>query len=66
MRLNSDDIKWDSGYLVYKGVKLCLTMENLQDYRFQTGNDPSELVISFYENSIPFQREIKLNQILND
>lgn len=66
MRLNSDDIKWDSGYLVYKGVKLHLTMENLQDYRFQTGNDPSELVISFYENSIPFQREIKLNQILND
>lgn len=66
MRLNSDDIKWDSGYLVYKGVKLQLTMENLQDYRFQTGNDPSELVISFYENSIPFQREIKLNQILND
>ena len=66
MKLDKNDISWEDYNIVYKGIKLPLTLENIQDYKYQTGMDPDGLIIMTYENSTQFKRESKINQILND
>lgn len=50
--------------IIYKGVNLGITRENLQDYKLQTGHDPEELILNLYKNIISVLRDEKLNQIL--
>ena len=50
--------------IIYKGVNLGITRENLQDYKLQTGHDPEELILNLYKNNITVLRDEKLNQIL--
>jgi hypothetical protein len=52
--------------VIYKGINLGITRENIQDYQFQTGFDSDELILNLYNNSIPVLRNEKLNQILNE
>ena len=66
MILDRSDITWDGSNVVYKGIKLNITNESLNDYNAQTGDDPCNLILHMYENMIQGRREQKLNQILND
>jgi len=50
--------------IVYKGVNLGITRENIQDYEFQTGFDAKEMILDLYRNSIPVLRHKKLEEIL--
>lgn len=56
----------DKHEVIYKGINLGITRENIQDYQFQTGFDSDELILNLYNNSIPVLRNEKLNQILNE
>jgi hypothetical protein len=56
----------DKHEVIYKGVNLGITIENIQDYQFQTGFDSDEWILNLYNNSIPVLRNEKLNQILNE
>jgi hypothetical protein len=56
----------DKHEVIYKGVNLGITRENIQDYQFQTGFDSDEWILNLYNNSIPVLRNEKLNQILNE
>lgn len=56
----------DKHEVIYKGINLYITRENIQDYQFQTGFDSDELILNLYNNSIPVLRNEKLNQILNE
>ena len=63
--LYQNDISFsDKGDIIYKGVNLGITRENIQDYKLQTGHDPEELILNLYKNSIAVLRNEKLNQIL--
>jgi hypothetical protein len=63
---NNNDISWDGNNVVYKGVKLDLTKDNIQDYRMQTGMDPIDLIKYTYNNSLIVLRNNKINKILEN
>jgi hypothetical protein len=63
---DKDIIFNDKHEVIYKGVNLGITRENIQDYQFQTGFDSDEWILNLYNNSIPVLRNEKLNQILNE
>lgn len=66
MTLTDKDITLSkSNHIVYLGVELPLTKDNLTDYVAQTDSHWTELVLYHY-NSIMTQRDIKLNKLLND
>ncbi len=54
-----------SNHIVYLGVELPLTKDNLTDYVAQTDSHWTELVLYHY-NSLVIKRDIKLNKLLND
>lgn len=61
-----DDISFDQdGYIIFKGVKLKITRENISDYKLQTGMDVYEMVIWAYNNSIQVVRDRKIDEILS-
>lgn len=62
-----DNITYNEKHqVIYKGVNLGITRENITDYKFQTGFDPVEWVESLYNSSISVIRDEKINQILDD
>jgi hypothetical protein len=65
-KYNYQFLEYDNGVLVYKGVKLHITAENIQDYKFQTGLDPIEWIEHTYQNSLSVIRDNKINQILDE
>jgi hypothetical protein len=64
--MNNDNISWDGDNVVYKGFKLNLTKDNIQDYRMQTGMDPIDLLEYFYRNNLQVIRDNKINKILEN
>ncbi len=54
-----------NNHIVYLGVELPLTKDNLTDYVAQTDCHWTELLLHHY-NSQMTQRDIKLNKLLND
>jgi hypothetical protein len=56
----------DKHEVIYKGVNLGITRENIQDYQLQTGFDSKEWILNLYNNSTPVIRDRKLNDLLND
>ena len=63
--INESDVTFTSRHeIVYKGVNLGITRENIQDYEFQTGFDAKEMILDLYRNSIPVLRDKKLEEIL--
>ena len=60
-----DNITYNEQHqVIYKGINLGITRENITDYQFQTGHDPVEMVENLYKQSLPVVRDKKLNQIL--
>jgi hypothetical protein len=54
----------NDGFVIYKGVKLSLTVEHLSDTRIITGV-PSEKIIEFcYQREIVEIRDKKIDQII--
>lgn len=60
------DISWSGDKIVWKGVELGITRENLQDWKAQTGMDPLIMVEWAYNNSLQVIRDKKLKDILDD
>jgi hypothetical protein len=61
-----ENCEFKNGRLIYKGYDIGLTMENIQDYKFQTGMEPRELIEYLYKNNIQVIRDNKINQILDE
>ena len=60
------DISFTSdGFFIYKGVKLQLTRENIQDYEIQTELSAIEIIEWTYNNSISVIRDKKLEELLS-
>lgn len=64
--IDPKDCEWDNGNIIYKGVTLPITRENIEDYRFQTGMDPDEWILFTYNNSLSVIRDKKLNDLLDE
>ena len=62
MRLDLDFI---DGKVIYKGVDLGITRENIMDYQLQTGLDPKEWIEYLYNELIQVKRDNVLEKILN-
>lgn len=63
--INPKDCEWnDSQNIIYKGVTLPITREDIEDYRFQTGMDPDEYILFTYNRMLSVKRDNKINQIL--
>ncbi len=56
----------DKHEVIYKGVNLGITRENIQDYQLQTGFDSKDWILNLYNNSTSVIRDRKLNDLLND
>lgn len=56
----------DKYEITYKGVNLGITLETLQDYKFQTGQDPKQWIQDLYNNSLTVLRDEKLSDLLRD
>lgn len=65
--IDPKDCEWNNnGNIIYKGVTLPITRENIEDYRFQTGMDPDEWILFTYNNSLSVIRDKKLNDLLDE
>lgn len=62
MRLDLDFI---DGKVIYKGVDIGITRENIMDYQLQTGLDPKEWIEYLYNELIRVKRDNVLEKILN-
>lgn len=62
MRLDLDFI---DGKVIYKGVDIGITRENIMDYQLQTGLDPKEWIEYLYNESVQVKRDNALEKILN-
>lgn len=62
MRLDLDFI---DGKVIYKGVDIGITRENIMDYQLQTGLDPKEWIEYLYNELIQVKRDNVLEKILN-
>ncbi len=51
--------------IYYKGVYTGLTREDVQDYIINTGMDPIDIVILFYNKNISVIRDKKIDEILS-
>jgi len=61
-----DKIEFDNqGRVIFKGILLSITRENIEDYVAQTGMDAMEMVKWAYNNSIPVVRDRKLEELLS-
>jgi len=56
----------DNHYVVCKNIRLNITRENLSDFEMQTGVHRLELIKHHYLNSLTFQRDKKINDILGE
>lgn len=56
----------DKYEITYKGVNLGITLETIQDYKFQTGQDPKQWIQDLYNNSLTVLRDEKLSDLLRD
>lgn len=56
----------DKYEITYKGVNLGITLETVQDYKFQTGQDPKQWIQDLYNNSLIVLRDEKLSDLLRD
>ncbi len=67
IKLDQNDIEINQNdQIVYKGVNLKITRENVEHYRFQTGMDPNEWILFTYNNMLSVKRNGKINKILRD
>ena len=65
--IDPKDCEWDNNdNIIYKGVTLPITRENIEDYRFQTAMDPDEYILFTYNRMLSVKRDNKINQILGD
>lgn len=53
------------GYVMYKGIVLSVTREQIFDYQSQTGLDGIMLVEWAYENNISVIRDKRIEEILS-
>jgi hypothetical protein len=54
----------DDGFVVYKGVKLSLTVEQLSDTRIITGISSEKIIEIFYQTEIFEIRDKKIDEII--
>ena len=66
LKISDSDISWNEYHLVYKGVQLPLTRENISDYQMQTGMSAKDLIEYTYNNSLSVLRDKKLKDLLDD
>lgn len=54
----------NDGFVIYKGVKLSLTVEQLSDTRIITGVSSEKIVENCYQREIVEIRDKKIDQII--
>jgi hypothetical protein len=53
-------------YIIYNGIKLSITRQNIQDYVLQTSMSAETLIIFYYKKEISELRDRVLNKILEN
>ena len=56
----------NDNFVVCNNIRLNLTRENLSDFEMQTGVHRLELIKHHYLNSVVYQRDEKINEILGE
>jgi hypothetical protein len=62
---NHTNIFFDGEQLIYKGIKMNITRELIQDYKLWTGNDVMEMLEDIYLSNIVVVRDSKIDTILD-
>ena len=62
----TDTIYFEGSQLIYKGIKMNITPENIQDYKLWTGNDVMEMLESIYLSNIVDVIDSKIDTILDN
>jgi hypothetical protein len=62
---NHTNIFFDGEQLIYKGIKMNISREFIQDYKLWTGNDVMEMLESIYLSNIVDVRDSKIDTILD-
>ena len=55
----------NDGFVIYKGVKLSLTVEHLADTRVITGLSSDKIIEFSYQKEIVHIRDSKIDEIIN-
>ena len=63
---NHTNIFFDGEQLIYKGIKMNITRELIQDYKLWTGNDFMVMLEDIYLSNIVEVREAKIDTILDN
>ncbi len=66
MNKYTDTIYFEGSQLIYKGIKMNITPENIHDYKLWTGNDVMEMLESIYLSNIVEVRDSKIDTILDN
>jgi len=62
---NHTNIFFDGEQLIYKGIKMNITRELIQDYKLWTGNDFMVMLEDIYLSNIVEVRDSKIDTILD-
>jgi hypothetical protein len=63
---NNTNTFFDGEQLIYKGIKMNITREFIQDYKLWTGNDVMVMLEDIYLSNIVDVRDSKIDTILDN
>ena len=66
MKFNRKLVKFEKDNVIYDGIDVGLSRQNLFDYVAQTGFSSEELIIHHYKKSLSKLRDEQIEKILND
>lgn len=66
MNFNKDLLQFRGEEVLYDGIKLSITRQNIQDYTLQTAMSGESIIIFYYKKELQQLRDKQLNEILND
>lgn len=66
MKFDRSLLKFNCDKVIYDGIELALSRQNIQDYVLQTGFSSEDLILYHYKSSISKIRDKQLEKILND
>jgi hypothetical protein len=66
MKFNRQLVKFEKDNVIYDGIDVGLSRQNLFDYVAQTGFSSEELIIYHYKKSLSKLRDEQIEKILND
>ena len=64
--IENNKIEFVDGFMYYKGIKLDISREVIQELRYMDKKEASKLILESYKRCLRLHREEILKNILND